>query len=69
MGLAQKLLAEYATSIDEDAQLLNSHTLTQNQRAAVIIRKSEKEIITDLINRIANLLEEDKSEPQTPLKR
>lgn len=69
MGLAQKLLAEYTTSIDEDAQLLNSHTLTQNQRAAVIIRKSEKEIITDLINRIANLLEEDKSEPQTPLKR
>jgi hypothetical protein len=59
LGLAQKLLAEYPTSIEEDARLLNSHSLTYNQRAAVIVRKSEKEILMDLINRLANILEEE----------
>jgi hypothetical protein len=62
LALAQKLLDEYATSIEEDDRLLQSGTLTQNQRAAVIIRKSEKEIIRDLINRTMKLLDEMQTE-------
>jgi hypothetical protein len=52
---AKQVLRQYTTSIDEDRALLKSGTLTDTLRNIVLVRMSEKEILTDMIDQIQDI--------------
>lgn len=47
---AKQLLRQYATTVEEDRELLKSGTLTPTMRNIVLIRMSEKEILEVRLN-------------------
>merc|ERR1711988_153034 len=58
-GLANKRMMQFQSTIQEDDQFL-SHALTRNARNAIVLRRSEKQILMNLVEfcqRTADLLE------------
>jgi histone-lysine N-methyltransferase SETD3 len=45
VGMCQERLAGYATSIEEDEQILREEKLSHNARNCVLLRRAEKQIL------------------------
>jgi len=67
LNAIQSLLKQYSTTVEQDAQLLQSTTLSVNVRNAIILRKGEKEILLNNLLVIAKLWENILLEGTLPL--